>query len=121
MPGRIVAAVFQPPQAVQDDGHRFPVPDVADDAAHIQLRLVQELDPVFFNHRIGENFVGDLLHFLADAASILLGLDGHVEELALPDAGDGLVAQAVQGAPDGLPLGSSTVGFGRYIDAYFHG
>ena len=33
--GRIVAAIFQPLQAVQNDGDRFPVPDVSDNSAHV--------------------------------------------------------------------------------------
>ena len=36
-PGGVVAAVLQPPQALDDDGHRVPRSDVADDAAHGRL------------------------------------------------------------------------------------
>ena len=32
--GRIVAAIFQALEAFQDDGDRFAVPDIANDAAH---------------------------------------------------------------------------------------
>ena len=32
---RIIPAVFQPAQAIQNDGDRFSVPDIADDATHI--------------------------------------------------------------------------------------
>ena len=31
---RIVSAIFQPPKAIQNDGHRFLVADVTDNAAH---------------------------------------------------------------------------------------
>ena len=33
--GRVIPAVFQPPQAIQNDGDCSSVPDIADDAAHI--------------------------------------------------------------------------------------
>jgi hypothetical protein len=34
-PGRVVAAVFELPQPVEDDGHDLLVSDVADNAAHV--------------------------------------------------------------------------------------
>jgi hypothetical protein len=34
-PGRVIPAVFQPAQAIQNDGDSSSVPDIADDATHM--------------------------------------------------------------------------------------
>src|ERR1700722_9928312 len=44
-----------------------------------------------------------------------------VEALSLPDGGDGLVAEPVQGRADGLPLRVQYRGFEGNEDASFHG
>ena len=61
---RVVAAVFQALQAVQNDRDRLPISDVADNSAHIVIPLVQELHPVVFHHRIGQHVPRHLIHLL---------------------------------------------------------
>ncbi len=45
MPGAVVAAIFEPPQRVQNDASRRPVPDHADDAAHVRFPSVVPAAP----------------------------------------------------------------------------
>ena len=58
---RIVAAVFQPPQTIQDDRHRIAAADVSHNSAHT---LLQNFDPVVLNDRVRENIAGNFIQRL---------------------------------------------------------
>src|SRR5258708_15895143 len=67
-PRRIVAAIFQPPKPINDDGDNTFLTDVPDNAAHgdpsmDSQPLLSQGKTEFFNYGVGQNFAGDTLHF----------------------------------------------------------
>src|ERR1700733_2025528 len=81
--------------------------------------LVQDLEAVFFDYRIGKHFLGDTLQLrLRFIATPAIKIED--EELALTNVLHGLVAQAGKGVVDGLALGIEHGAFWHHPDVCFH-
>ena len=82
-PGRVVAAVFQPLQPIQDDGNCLLISDVANDSTHVisLFKSIQNLYPVVFHDGVGEHVARHLVHFLLNFFFGRAGLDFYVENL----------------------------------------
>src|SRR5215471_7430371 len=73
------------------------------DKARVTRLLVEDLEAVFLDYRIGEDFLGDFLDlFLGVVASPAIEIEN--KELALADVSDGHVAEAGKGVLNGLAL-----------------
>jgi hypothetical protein len=77
-------------------------------ALHREIRKrrkvsVNDFESVFFDDRVGEDFLGDLFELLLSFVTIP-AVEIEDEELALPDVFDGGIAQAGEGMLDSLAL-----------------
>jgi len=92
-------------------GERCPLspPQLASAGGPRRCPSVQELDPVLFDHGVGQHLVRDGLDVLLRLLPGNAGGDLDVEELALPHPCDRVIPEAVQGRA--CPRGSRTVVF----------
>lgn len=91
-----------------------------DGAAGAVCGLVQQLNPVFFNHRIGQNFMRDGFKVKHGLLARLAICYVQFEEFALTHVGNGGIAKAVQSGSDSLALRIEDCGFGGDEYAGFH-
>ena len=85
---RVVPAVFQPLQPVQDDGDCLLISDVPNDSTH---KLIQNLYSVVFHDGVCEHVARHLVHFLLNFFFGRPGLDLYVEILPLTHGRNGLM------------------------------
>jgi|SRR5580658_3037836 hypothetical protein len=82
--------------------------------------LLDDLEAVFLNDRVGQNFFGDAFElFLRFVAIPTIKIQD--EKLPLTDVLDGFVAEAGQCVVDGLPLGIENRSFRHDPDMCLHG
>jgi len=65
-PGRIVAAIFQPSETVEDDRNNALLPDVTNNPTHTENPknyLIRQGETKLFNHWIRQHFASHPLHF----------------------------------------------------------
>jgi hypothetical protein len=82
---------------------------------------VQELDSVFFDHRIREHFVCNRFNILPRLFAVNHAGQSDIEKLALTHVYDALIAKSVERGAHGLALRIQDGGFQRNKDAGCHG
>ena len=96
--------------------------DLANPRKHFRVRaLVQNLDPVFLDDRVGEDLVGDGLDLFVGFLASDAIRNRDVENFALAHIGDGAMAEAAEGGADRLALRVEDRGFEGNENASFHG
>src|SRR4051794_17626740 len=134
--GRVVPAILQPLQTLQNDRDRFLRSNVSYDSAHRDIiglrrraasvrgtgeyRLVEELDAEVLYYRIGEDVARDRFDVLLRLLPSDPVGERDIEELALPHGCDCRVAETVERRADGLALRVQHSGLQRNEDASFH-
>lgn len=82
--------------------------------------LLDDLEAVFLDDRVGQDFFGDAFElFLGFVAIPTIKIQD--EKLSLADVLDGFVAETRQGVVDGLPLGIENRSFRHDPDMCLHG
>jgi hypothetical protein len=80
---------------------------------------VHDLEAVFFDDRVGENFFGDVLELLLSLIAAPT-IEIQNEKFALADVAHGGVAETCEGVLDGLSLWIEHGAFWHYPDMCFH-
>ncbi len=130
--GGIVAAVFQPFQAIEDDRDRSALPNIADNSAHMSLYIkrtyagkvlmsFENINPILLDYRIRQDFPGDLVELGGGFFTIRGVVDSDIEILALPDIRNRRMPQPGESPADGLPLGVEDGRFQGDVDSRLHG
>jgi hypothetical protein len=134
---RVISAIFQPPQALNNERDNLFAADVADNSTHKlpllsfllidrlrrrdgKLPGVFEMEPKFFNNRIGEHFARDPLDLGMGGGGVQRLSQPDYEILALPHVLDPLILHLLKGAVNGLPLRVENRLFERDIDMSLH-
>jgi hypothetical protein len=82
-------------------------------------RLLDDLEAVFLDDRIGQNFLGDALQLLLSFFTVP-AVQIQDEKFALADVFDGLITQAGERVVDCLALGIEDRAFWHHPDVSFH-
>jgi hypothetical protein len=93
---------------------------MAPDRAAQSGALVDDLEAVFLNNRVGENFFGDALELLMGLVTVPAIQIEH-EKFSLTDVFDGGEAQAGEGVVDSLALRIEHGALWHDPDVSFHG
>ena len=105
--GGIVAAVFEAPEAFDDDRDNVFLTYIADDSAHVTSTtgaLFGERETKLFDDRVGQHFARDPLDLGLSLFAREATIKGDFEILPLADALKSLVAHLFQRALDGFTL-----------------
>jgi len=81
---------------------------------------VEQLDPIFFDHRIRQNLMRNGLQIFDRLLARNAVGDGELEDFALPHVRDGRITQAMQCGANGLALWIENRCLGRNNYARFH-
>jgi hypothetical protein len=84
-----------------------------------RYKLLHDLEAVFLDHRIGQNFLGDALELRLSLVKSPAVEIKH-EEFALADVFDGFITEAGEGVVDGLALGIEDGALWHNPDVCFH-
>jgi hypothetical protein len=85
----------------------------------IRPRLLDDLEAVFLDNRIGQDFLGDALQLLLRFFTVP-AVQIQDEKFALADVFDGLITQAGERVVDSLALGIEDRAFRHDPDVSFH-
>ena len=119
-PSRIVSAIFQALEPIQNDGHRLARADVADNSAHEPTPSIRDFDLILFDDRISQDVAGERVDLVVGLLPGHAWRKGNVEELALPHVGDAVISQPGQRGSDSLTLWIENRSFQRNKYARLH-
>src|SRR5216684_599709 len=119
---RIITAVLEPAQALEDNRNHLLLADVANNATHMtsSRNSVCEGAAKLFNHWIGEHIAGNALDLGLRLFTTQAAIERQFEVLALADLLQAFIAHLLERTLDGLALGIEDAFLERDVNVGFH-
>jgi len=119
---RVIAAVFQPPQAINNDGNHFLLADITNNSTHGNSRnSLCEGAAKFFDYRVGEHFARNALQFRLRLFAAEPAIECQLKIFSLADLFQAFIAHLLKRPMDRLSLRIEDALLQRNVDVGFHG
>ena len=120
---RVISAVLEPPQTLDNDRNDLLLADISNNATHAgySKESVCEGAAKLFYYRVGEHFTSDALDFGLRLLTAESAVERKFEILSLTDFFEALVAHLLESTMDGLALRIEDAFFERNVNVGSHG